>query len=77
MKRRGNRLIIFDDHWSVLHFVLGMVTKLMAHLGLWIVSTVIFVVFVVYEWWEQESRFCKLGDFIEFILGYVFADMVF
>jgi len=73
--RKRPRTIVFDDPWSVLHFVLGFMTRLLKDLGLWIVSLAIFVAFVAYEVVEQESRFCKLGDFVEYLIGYTMADL--
>ena len=71
MKRRGPRIIVFDDPWSFLHFILGIATKFLSRIGLAWLSLAIFVAFVAWEVIEQENRFCKLGDFIEFVLGWI------
>ena len=74
--RKRPRIIIFDDRWSFLHFVLGFLTRLLKDLGLWTISLIIFVAFIAYEWREQENRFCKLGDFVEFVLGSMLYDLI-
>ena len=73
--RRRSRLIVFDDHWSYLHLALGAVTRVLASLGAPWLAIAILLAFIAWEVNEQEKVYCKLGDFVEFLVGYVLADL--
>jgi len=73
--RRCDRMIVFDDPWSFLHFALGIATKIAALMGMAWLSIPIFVAFTVWETIEQEGTHWKLGDYIEYLLGYTLADI--
>ena len=68
------RLIIFDDTSSVIHAVLGLATAILKKIGLGIASATIIVVYTVYQVLEREKDVNKLGDFIEFIVGYLIGE---
>lgn len=67
--------VIFDDLRSLIHFVAGIATKILSRLftaG----AVALFLAFVAYQLLEKEQGVKKLGDFIEYILGYIMADIV-
>ena len=71
------RLIVFDDINSFIHLVLGFLVVALRRLGLGIVSIAIIVVYTAYQVLEKEKSLNKLGDFIEFLIGYILGESVF
>jgi len=59
------RVTVFDDWKSWGHFVLGGVA---AQLGIF--SIFIILAFIWYQNREKEKQECKLGDYIEFLMGF-------
>jgi len=63
------KIYIFDDKCSILHALLG------ALCALFIPYSIVFaVIYLVYQIAEKERLVYKLGDVIEFLLGYYTAD---
>ena len=63
------KIYIFDDKYSILHAMLG------ALCALFIPYSIVFaVIYLVYQIAEKERLVYKLGDVIEFLLGYYTAD---
>ena len=60
----------FDDPYSYLHPVMGFLAR-SGPLG-----NLILVGFVVYQLFEKEPMPNKIGDFVEFGIGYVAAGLV-
>ena len=59
------RVAVFDDWKSWGHFVLGVVA---AQLGIF--SILVILAFVLYQNREKEKQKFKLGDYIEFLMGF-------
>ena len=61
-------MYVFDDKKSLFHFVAGMIAAMIG------VTSIIFIaLFVFYQIREKENDLNKLGDFIEFLLGYSYG----
>jgi len=61
-------MCVFDDKKSLFHFVAGMIAAMIG------VASIIFIaLFVFYQIREKENDLNKLGDFIEFLLGYSYG----
>ena len=69
---------IFDDIWSYGHFVLGILTKALSMY--WpLVAGIVFIVFVIYEATEdyvKRERGRAKCDLLEYILGYLYSDIL-
>ena len=70
------KLFVFDDTCSILHFLLGMATRILACSILWPVALTIIVVYILYQVSEKEDQLAKLGDFIEYITGNIMAELI-
>ena len=61
-------MCVFDDKKSLFHFAAGMIAAMTG------VASIIFIaLFVFYQIREKENDLNKLGDFIEFLLGYSYG----
>lgn len=58
---------VFDDSLSYIHPVLGYASKSAPILG---------IAFVLYQLFEKEPMANKIGDFVEFGIGLVAANIV-
>ncbi len=58
---------VFDDSFSYIHPVVGYAAKS---------SPLLLIGFIAYQLFEKEPIASKLGDFVEFGLGYVAASLV-
>ena len=71
--------VVFDGVTSAFHFFLGFVTKYIHVLNPLVGTVVALTVALSYLWYqvrEPENPFNKLGDFVEYIYGYVVADII-
>ena len=68
-------MYVFDDKRSFLHAFLGGLAKLFSKFFPPL-SILIVLGFTIYEVREQEPGEYKLGDFIEFIIGYILVDTI-
>ena len=66
-KRRQNRAI-FDDKRSLFHFFAGAISALLG-----IFSIIPVLIFIIYQLLEEEEKINKIGDFVEFLLGYAYG----
>jgi len=66
---------VFDDIYSVGHAALGFAARFLAWRTPY-ASAVLIIVYIIYEVLELEKKANKLGDFVEFLLGYVLADVI-
>ncbi len=61
-------MCVFDDKKSLFHFAAGVIAAMIG------VDSIIFIaLFVFYQIREKENDLNKLGDFIEFLLGYSYG----
>jgi len=67
-----NGIPLFDDKNSVFHFLLGFWTYLLGNVGLLLLAF-----FLVYEAREQENVYNKLGDMLEFAIGFILCGFIF
>lgn len=58
---------VFDDSLSYLHPVLGYASKS---------APILLIGFVIYQLFEKEPMANKIGDFLEFGIGYAAALLV-
>ena len=69
---------VFDDMWSYLHTLWGMLTRIAVHFMPWL-SLLMFTGFVIYEVvedrWLREVGRAKC-DIMEYVIGYTLADIV-
>jgi len=65
------KIYIFDDKWSYLHFFLGALTAFFMPFSIPFVA-----IYLIYQIAERERYVYKLGDVIEFLLGYYCADII-
>ena len=63
------KIYIFDDKYSILHALLGALCALFIPY-----SIIIAITYLIYQIAEKERMVYKLGDVIEFLLGYYVAD---
>lgn len=63
---------LFDDWHSVIHAVFGFTVRFVP---VWL-RPVIIIVYVLYEVMEEENAVSTVGDVVEFLVGYVIADVV-
>jgi len=63
---------IFDDLKSIGHLLLGAITPLFNGLGY-----IIFLIFLIYQIFEKEDVYHKLGDFIEYLIGFIISLLFF
>ena len=71
--------VVFDDLSSLAHLALGALTKLLStspHLIYRLISIVILIAFILYQALEKERGIKKLGDLIEFTIGYIAMDIL-
>ena len=61
-------MAVFDDKKSILHFAAGAIAAMIG-----VFSIFLILIFVLYQIREKESDLNKLGDFIEFLLGYAYG----
>ena len=61
-------MAVFDDKKSILHFAAGVIAAMTG-----VFSIFFILIFVLYQIREKESDLNKLGDFIEFLLGYSYG----
>jgi len=72
-------LVIFDDKKSIIHLFLGIAVRLSTHTHNVLAALVALIVtlsFIVYQIIERELPCKKLGDFIEFIMGYILCSIL-
>jgi len=68
--------VVFDGATSVIHVVLGFVSKVLTLL--WIpLGWVLAFGYMWYQIFDRDEPMNKLGDFIEFMYGYLLADILF
>jgi len=70
-------LMVFDDLASFLHAFLGFLTRKLKVFCWWL-ALAIFVVFWLYEAYEAYKfgdGYSFLGDLMEYIVGYMVADI--
>ena len=67
-------MYVFDDKLSFIHVLLGFMAGVASRISA-ILSIMLVVGYIVYQIAEQERGESKLGDFIEFILGYIISDI--
>ncbi|RLB79707.1 MAG: hypothetical protein DRH17_13355 [Deltaproteobacteria bacterium] len=68
--------VVFDGATSVIHVVLGFVSKVLALICMplgWVLA----IVYMWYQMLDRDEPTKKLGDFIEFMYGYLLADILF
>jgi len=63
------KIYIFDDKYSILHALLGALCALFIPY-----SIIIAITYLIYQIAEKERLVYKLGDVIEFLLGYYIID---
>lgn len=63
--------LIFDDKKSWWHAFLGVISGLVPFFGILILT-----IYIFYQIREKEDFIAKLGDFIEFLVGWVYGVMV-
>jgi len=66
----STRVPVFDDWKSFIHAVLGFTAEVTKHVCPAIPITIV-IAFTAYQVRERENPLKKLGDFIEFILGWL------
>jgi len=72
-------LAVFDDKKSIIHLFLGIAVRLSTytHSVLAALAALIATLsFIVYQITERELPCKKLGDFIEFIMGYIVCSIL-
>jgi len=74
MRKRKN--IVFDSSTSFFHVVLGLLVRFLSGVMPFL-SLAITVTYITYQVLEKEDYLNKLGDFIEFIMGYMLGDILF
>jgi len=70
MSRSCKSQVVFDDWYSLLHVLAGALTATFLRIFP-PTSLVIVITFTAYQVHEKEKELSKLGDFIEFIIGYL------
>ena len=73
MKKR--KVVVFDGLTSIPHVMLGLLTRILAEF-IPTLSLIITAVYITYQALEKEPSMNKLGDFIEFITGYIIGDLL-
>jgi len=71
-------LMVFDDLASFLHLFLGFIVRKLKVFCWWL-ALAIFVIFWVYEGYEAyrgKDSYSLLGDLMEWVVGYLVADIV-
>ena len=66
---------VFDDLFSIIHFLLGFIVGLLRSIGLSNFATLITLVYILYERLESDNVY-MIGDFVEFLLGVLFAELL-
>ena len=59
---------VFDDKKSIFHFAVGAIAAMTG-----VFSIFLILIFVLYQIKEKENDLNKIGDFIEFLLGYSYG----
>ena len=62
---------IFDDPFSYLHLLYGVITALFLPY-----SAIIPFIYLAYQLWEKESLRAKIGDFLELAIGIVLGALL-
>jgi len=77
MSTQDKRWLIFDDKYSLLHSLLGVIVRIGASRNLIckVASVIALVAFIMYELIEVEDEVMTLGDLVETLIGYVLADI--
>lgn len=60
--------VLFDDKKSVWHALLGFISAFTL-----LYSIIIITIFTIYQIREREDKNKTLGDFIEFVIGYIYG----
>jgi len=71
-------LMVFDDLASFLHTFLGILTRDLKVFCWWL-ALLLFMVFWLYEAYEAyrgKDGYSFLGDLMEYVIGYIVADIV-
>jgi hypothetical protein len=69
------REYIFDDKGSIVHSILGMITPIIAQKML-LLALFLILAFTVYESVEPENPISTIGDFTEFIIGFLLGLLI-
>jgi len=75
----GTLLAVFDDKKSIIHLFLGIAVRLSTYthnVFAALAALIVTLSFIVYESKERELPYKKLGDFIEFIMGYILCSIL-
>ena len=75
MKVRKRETTVFDGLTSLFHVVLGVLVRVLADF-MPALSLIITAVYITYQALEKEPNINKLGDFIEFIAGYIIGEQI-
>ena len=78
MVRDAESCAIFDDVKSISHFILGLLSKIVKQYNVTIVL-LFYVIFIVYEIVEDKvthGRGRAKCDILEYIIGYILADIL-
>ena len=62
---------VFDDLNSFVHMVFGFVAGFATATYAAFIAPVIVTVYIAYETSEHEEEVNRIGDFVEFIVGYI------
>ena len=62
---------MFDDLRSVAHMAAGFAAGVAPFTPMWLLTPIILLVFAVYEVVEKDDPLHTLGDFIEFVWGFI------
>jgi len=69
------REYLFDDGKSIFHYILGFISAAIVP-ALWLISLIVFHIFLIYEVEEFENPIATLGDVIEFMCGFIAGIML-
>jgi len=72
---RKRETTVFDGLTSLFHVVLGVLVRVLADF-MPALSLIITAVYITYQALEKEPNINKLGDFIEFIAGYIIGEQI-
>lgn len=70
-----HELSVFDDVKSIIHFLVGLTTSVL-RCYIPLLSLAIIALYIMYEVEERDSELNRLGDFVEFVMGFL-AGLVF
>lgn len=73
------REYIYDDRNSAMHSIMGMVVAGAFRQSLWLrlIGVLMMILFAIYETREPEPAVSTVGDFVEFIFGFIVGVMLF